>query len=161
MAKKEHSKGKHAVAKKDHYKVFIFAFLLLFIICFITFLIYKSFPKFLNLFDNKSDDTAVFSVSTNLDDSKFVTGSNSIIIKNIHIKSSESGASLIEISFENVSNTDFSESTAHFYSLNSTGNVLFGMPLTIPNIPAHSSSIYKILCTNDLSDSVDYDISIQ
>lgn len=161
MAKKEHNKGKHIAAKKNHCKIFIFAFLLLFIIFFMAFLIYTYSPKFLSLFDKKSDDTTVFSVSTNLNDSKFVNGSNSIMIKNIHIKSSESGASIIEISFENVSDTDFSEANAHFYSLNSTGNILFGMPLNIPSIPAHSSSTYKILCTNDLSNSVDYDISIQ
>lgn len=161
MEESSRIRGKHTLSKSSNHKHFFISLILLFCFILIIFLIYKYFPAILQSLKFKNQDEPTFTSSAALDDIKFIDGSDSIRIDKINIKASSADSSIIEIIFENTANEDSVETSAHFYALDSTGNTIFGMSLTIPSISANSSSNYKILCTNNLSNVKDYIVSVQ
>lgn len=161
MEKNSKIKGKHTLSKSSNQKRFLMNLILLLGFILIIFLVYKYFPIILQSLRFNNQDTSIFTTSADLNDTKFVEGSDSIKIDKINIKTSNAESSIIEIIFENIANQDSIETSAHLYALDNNGDIIFGMPLTIPSISANSSSTYKILCTSDLSNVVDYKISIQ
>lgn len=161
MEKNSKIKGKHTLSKSSNQKCFLMNLIFLLGFILIIFLVYKYFPIILQSLRFNNQDTSIFTTSADLNDTKFVEGSDSIKIDKINIKTSNAESSIIEIIFENIANQDSIETSAHLYALDNNGDIIFGMPLTIPSISANSSSTYKILCTSDLSNVVDYKISIQ
>ncbi len=161
MEKNSRIKGKHTLSKSSNQKRFLISLILLLGFILIIFLVYKQFPIILQSLRFKKQNTSIFTTSADLNDAKFVEGSDSIKIDKINIKNSNAESSIIEIIFNNTANEDSVETSAHFYALDSNGNTIFSMPLTIPSISANSSSNYKILCTSNLSNVKDYIVSVQ
>lgn len=145
---------------KFNFKKFFIIFLIILILAVLIFLAYKYMPIFIN--KNTINSSEFTSVSnTNITNVKTVEGLESIIITGINISTSNKDSSIIEIHFSNTSNKNTEETKAHFYALSSEGNIIFGMPLTIPEIPANSETTYRVLCTSNLSEVKDYKISIE
>lgn len=145
---------------KFNFKKFFIIFLIILILAVLIFLAYKYMPIFIN--KNTINSSEFTSVSnTNITNVKTVEGLESIIITGINISTSNKDSSIIEIHFSNTSNKNTEETKAHFYALGSEGNIIFGMPLTIPEIPANSETTYRVLCTSNLSEVKDYKISIE
>ena len=145
---------------KFNFKKLFIIFLIILILAILGYSAYRYIPTFMA--ENKSDDSESKSVSSNsISDTKTVEGLNSISITGINISTSNKDSSIIEIHFRNSSDTTSKETKAHFYALGSEGNIIFGMPLTIPEISANSETTYKVLCTSDLSEVKDYKISIE
>lgn len=145
---------------KFNFKKFFIIFLIILILAVLIFLAYKYMPIFIN--KNTINSSEFTSVSnTNITNVKTVEGLESIIITGINISTSNKDSSIIEIHFSNTSNKNTEETKAHFYALSSEGNIIFGMPLTIPEISANSETTYRVLCTSNLSEVKDYKISIE
>lgn len=145
---------------KFNFKKFFIIFLIILILAVLIFLAYKYMPIFIN--KNTINSSEFTSVSnTNITNVKTVEGLESIIITGINISTSNKDSSIIEIHFSNTSNKNTEETKAHFYALGSEGNIIFGMPLTIPEISANSETTYRVLCTSNLSEVKDYKISIE
>lgn len=160
MSRNSKKKGKHTYNNSTNHKHYIVGLIIFF--CFILILfIYNFSSNILKMFGNKNQSESLSEISTDLDDTQYVKGLDFIKVKKINIKTSSAESSIIEIIFENTTNEDSVETPAHFYALDSNGNTIFGMPLTIPSISANSSSNYKILCTNNLSNVKDYIVSVQ
>lgn len=160
MSRNSKKKGKHTYNNSTNHKHYIVGLIIFF--CFILILfIYNFSSNILKMFGNKNQSESLSEISTDLDDTQYVKGLDFIKVKKINIKTSSADSSIIEIIFENTANEDSVETPAHFYALDSNGNTIFGMPLTIPSISANSSSNYKILCTNNLSNVKDYIVSVQ
>lgn len=160
MSRNSKKKGKHTYNNSTNHKHYIVGLIIFF--CFILILfIYNFSSNILKMFGNKNQSESLSEISTDLDDTQYVKGLDFIKVKKINIKTSSAESSIIEIIFENTTNEDSVETSAHFYALDSNGNTIFGMPLTIPSISANSSSNYKILCTNNLSNVKDYIVSVQ
>lgn len=160
MSRNSKKKGKHTYNNSTNHKHYIVGLIIFF--CFILILfIYNFSSNILKMFGNKNQSESLSEISTDLDDTQYVKGLDFIKVKKINIKTSSAESSIIEIIFENTTNEDSVETSAHFYALDSNGDTIFGMPLTIPSISANSSSNYKILCTNNLSNVKDYIVSVQ
>lgn len=145
---------------KFNFKKFFIIFLIILILAILGYSAYRYVPTFIA--ENKSDDSEFKSVSSNsISATKTVEGLDSISITGINISTSNKDSSIIEIHFSNTSNKNTEETKAHFYALSSEGNIIFGMPLTIPEIPANSETTYRVLCTSNLSEVKDYKISIE
>lgn len=146
--------------EENNFKKFFIIFLIIIIIAVLVYLAYRYVPTFIA--ENESDSSEFKSVSSNeIQDTKIVEGLESISITGINISTSNKDSSIIEIHFSNTSNKNTEEAKAHFYALDSEGNIIFGMPLTIPEILANSETTYKVLCTSNLSEVKDYKISIE
>ncbi len=159
MSRNSKKKGKHTYNNSTNHKHYIVGLIIFF--CFILILfIYNFSSNILKMFGNKNQSESLSEISTDLDDTQYVKGLDFIKVKKINIKTSSAESSIIEIIFENTTNEDSVETSAHFYALDSNGDTIFGMPLTIPSISANSSSNYKILCTNNLSNVKDYIVSV-
>lgn len=157
--KSTHSRFKEE--KKPNFKKFFIIFLIIVILIAIGYLAYTYVPNFIT--NHKSNDNSDFVPvsSTNIEETKTVKGLETIEITNIKIKTSDKDSSIVEIIFKNVSDKDVEETKLHFYALDANGNIIFGMPLTIPKIGAISSTTYKVLCTSNLANAKDYEISIE
>lgn len=147
--------------KKFNFKKFFIALLIIIILVAIVYLAYKYVPNFIANYKYNDNSDFVPVSSTNIEKNKTIKGLESMEITSIKIKTSDKDSSIIEINFKNISNSDVEESKAHFYALDSNKNIIFGMPLTIPEIKANSSTTYKVLCTSNLADAKDYEISIE
>ncbi len=159
MSRNSKKKGKHTYNNSTNHKHYIVGLIIFF--CFILILfIYNFSSNILKMFGNKNQSESLSEISTDLDDTQYVKGLDFIKVKKINIKTSSAESSIIEIIFENTTNEDSVETSTHFYALDSNGDTIFGMPLTIPSISANSSSNYKILCTNNLSNVKDYIVSV-
>lgn len=157
--KSTHKKAKNRKKNNSKKPITIFLIVLLIIILIVAgYLIFKFYPGLFNGSES-SDFKAV--ISTELNDSKTVEGLEDVSITNINISTSDKDASIIEFHFKNTSNKNIEETKAHFYALNSDGHIIFGMPLTIPKLGANSEVVYKVLCTNNLSEAKDYEVSIE
>ena len=141
-------------------KKFFIIFLIILILAILGYSAYRYVPA--SIAKQKSDDSEFKSVSSNsISDTKNVEGLESISITGINISTSNKDSSIIEIHFRNSSDTTSKETKAHFYALDSEGNIIFGMPLTIPEITANFETTYRVLCTSNLSEVKDYKISIE
>ena len=146
--------------EKFNFKKFFLIFLVILTIAVLGYLTYKYIPTFID--KNTIDSSEFKSVSnTDITNTKTIEGLNSISITGINISTSNKESSIIEIHFRNSSDTTSKETKAHFYALSSEDNIVFGMPLTIPEITANSETTYKVLCTSDLTEVKDYKISIE
>lgn len=146
--------------KRFNFKKFFIVFLIILILSVLVYVAYRYVPA--SIAKQKSDDSKFKSVSSNsISDTKNVEGLESISITGINISTSNKESSIIEIHFRNSSDTTSKETKAHFYALSSEDNIVFGMPLTIPEITANSETTYKVLCTSDLTEVKDYKISIE
>lgn len=157
---KSKSHKRYKEEEKFHFKSFFIIFLIILILAVLIFLAYKYMPIFIN--KNTINSSEFTSASnTNITNVKTVEGLNSVSITGINISTSNKDSSIIEIHFSNTSNKNTEETKVHFYALGSEGNIIFGMPLTIPEIPANSETTYRVLCTSNLSEVKDYKISIE
>lgn len=156
--KSTHSRYKNE--KNFNFKKVFIIFLIIVILAVLGYFVYKYLPNFIANYKSNDNPNFVPVSSTNIEKNKTVKGSESIEITSINIKTSNKDSSIIEINFKNNSSKNIDESKAHFYALDANGNIIFGMPLTIPTLDAKSDITYKVLCTSNLADAKDYEISI-
>lgn len=146
--------------KKFSFKKIFTIFLIILVLAGLVYVAYRYIPVYIS--KNISENSGFNSISsTNIGETKVVEGLEYVSITSINISTSDKDSSIIEIHFKNNSSNDIEENRSHFYALNAEGNIIFGMPLTIPKLTANSETIYKVLCTNNLSEAKDYEISLE
>lgn len=163
MADAHSSKSTHKRFQKERqsgFKKFFIILLVILIFAGCGYLAYKYVPKLINQNKTSSSEFEATS-SADIRESKTIEGLESVSVTGIDISISNKDTSIIGIHFKNSSNLDTKETKAHFYAIDSEGNTIFGMPLTIPTLTANSETTYKVLCTNDLSEAKDYRITIE
>lgn len=163
MVDNHHNKSTHnrfKEEKKFNFKKFFTIFLIIIVLAILGYIIYKYVPTFIA--KNNSDNADFKNVlSTDIKDSKVIEGLESVSITSINISISDKDSSIIEFHFKNTSNEVINKNKAHFYALDSENNIIFGMPLNIPELAANSETTYRVLCTSNLANSTDYKISIE
>lgn len=151
--------------KKFNFRKFFIAFIIILFLLVLGYVAYKYIPNLATkptTSKNNSENSDFTSVSsTDIKEAKIVEGLETVSITNINISTSDKDSSIIEFHFKNTSNSDIEKNRAHFYALNSEGTIIFGMPLTIPELTAHSETTYRVLCTSNLADAKDYKVSIK
>ncbi len=146
--------------KKFNFRKFFIAFIIILLLLVSGYVVCKYVPTLTTKYDSKDSDFISVS-STDIKEAKVVEGLEAVSITSINISTSDKDSSIIEFHFKNNSNSNIEKNRAHFYVLNSEGNIIFGMPLTIPELTANSETTYRVLCTSNLADAKDYKVSIK
>ncbi len=144
-----HSKSNSSKKFVINKKIFSFIFIVIIIGILIYFI-----PKF-----NKTKQSNIEQdiKSSNIENVKTIIGLEDIEIFGIDIES-RSSSSIFNIKIHNKSNNSIPQSKVHFYAIDSEGKTIFGMPIDIPELKSNEISDFKVFCTDDISNTTDYNI---